>query len=780
MSDEVIHGLSADSKRVPSKWTRNTVADGSWLQNYTLSPLSARDFYLASAIDANTDDLLAKLEAEIEARKEGDNYISATLVSVSGDLVNVSSDFYDFSAKVENSASVINNTINVFSGKVEASADALDRKIDNETTRAQSKEDELLNKINTIEAGTDVINVFGSYGGENGFSVESAYYFDPDKTAYHLTNNDVIKIINDEYTPVGDTENLTTGHQTYYQWVNKSTVTGDPTSPADGDWNFIGYTDPYYNISEINNIVSDLSSTISSNYYSAKNVKAGNNISAKYSTNGAQTVTLGLSSTILLDGVSSTNLSSQFVTAVNLSSNKVSASNLSATTISASELSATKVSAYNLSATNISAANLSSTNVSAENLSATKLSASSFSADDIIAKNIYASIKLSAESATIKDATITYVTGTTAKFNGFSGTNISGTQSASNIDELIGSAGSAYKIVKNAQYSAVQGNTSLTGYLSAGFKISAGDNLILNTSNNTITLDSLDTGLTSISAVGNGLSNSNATYTKTLILSANSGIKFTSASTNKLCIDISAQGNNGKISAIGGSALSAQVLQRGKYIEVNGNQIDLSANISATNISSQTFTISGADGSKKESVSSTQDTIQLIEKYPGTYTYTTTITPKSYSAEYSVGGGGGWVGYDYGHVSANSYGGNPVSISWTNLIKAGNGDFNGIDVSAQSFNTSSDNAGYGIVNIYTDWSNAGAGGTDATGSAGLNGCVVWSNGNYTAHNYDNDGGNWASWNDIIKTSNSRWVSGNGITAIVSGTVGAATGVLYFV
>ena len=305
----------------------------------------------------------------------------------------------------------------------------------------------------------------------------------------------------------------------------------------------------------------------------------------------------------------------------------------------------------------------------------------------------------------------------------------------------------------------------------------------MNTSNNTITLDSLDTGLTSISAAGNGLSNSTATYTKTLILSANNGIKFTSASTNNLCIDISAQGNNGKISAIGGSALSAQVLQGGKYIEVNGNKIDLSANISATNISSQTFTISGADGNRIESVSSTQDTIQLIDKNPGYYTYKNTITPWSYSAEYAVGGGGGYVCYDYGHISAGSYSGDPVSISWNDLINAGNGNFKSTDVTAQSFNTSSDDPISGIVNLYTTgFHAAGAGGADASGSAGLNGCVVWSDASYTAHNNpDNVYGNWASWNDIIHAANSTWVSSNGsITAIVSGTVGAATGVLYFV
>ena len=66
MSDEVVHGLSAESKRIPSKWNRQTVADGSWLQKYTLNPLSARDVYLAEQIDKGTSALSAAISAEVE------------------------------------------------------------------------------------------------------------------------------------------------------------------------------------------------------------------------------------------------------------------------------------------------------------------------------------------------------------------------------------------------------------------------------------------------------------------------------------------------------------------------------------------------------------------------------------------------------------------------------------------------------------------------------------------------------------------------------------------
>lgn len=62
MADEVVQGLSAVSSRIPSIWTRQTVADGKWLQKYTLTPLSARDVYLAEQID----NMSATVSAEFE------------------------------------------------------------------------------------------------------------------------------------------------------------------------------------------------------------------------------------------------------------------------------------------------------------------------------------------------------------------------------------------------------------------------------------------------------------------------------------------------------------------------------------------------------------------------------------------------------------------------------------------------------------------------------------------------------------------------------------------
>lgn len=271
MADEVKNGLSADPSRIASQWNRSTVADGSWLQKYTLSPLTARDYYLASAIDAlgsATDDTTSALSAAISSvsaiHDEYINYISAT---ISGDI----SGYIDY----------ISGSVDSLSSEFKTSANAISSKLDNEIQRATEVEEVLQSQINLINASTDVINVYGSYGGENGFNVESAYYFDPAKTAtYHLTNNDIIKIINDEYTPVEETGQTTTGHQTYYQWINNEGITGDPQRPSDGSWNFIGYTEPYYNIAEVNNKFTDISATVANNYLSASTdaVSAGKNI----------------------------------------------------------------------------------------------------------------------------------------------------------------------------------------------------------------------------------------------------------------------------------------------------------------------------------------------------------------------------------------------------------------------------------------------------------------------------------------------------------------------
>lgn len=348
MADEVKNGLSADPSRIASKWNRSTVADGSWLQKYTLNPLTARDYYLASAIDAlgsATDDTTSALSAAISSvssiHDEYINYLSAT---ISGDI----SGYIDY----------VSGSVTALSSEFKTSANAISSKLDTEIQRATEVEEVLQSQINLINASTDVINVYGSYGGVNGFSVESAYYFDPAKTAtYHLTNNDIIKIINDEYTPVEETGQTTTGHQTYYQWINNEGITGDPQSPSDGSWNFIGYTEPYYNIAEVNNKFTDISGTIADNYLSAKGaVHQGKNIVVTEDSTKPE-ITISTSANVEFTNVSSTNISATNVTALTAQGNSANFTNVTATNVTATNIQGTQANYTNFSGSYLTGVN---------------------------------------------------------------------------------------------------------------------------------------------------------------------------------------------------------------------------------------------------------------------------------------------------------------------------------------------------------------------------------------------------------------------------------------
>ena len=175
MADEVKNGLSADKNRIATKWNRYTVADGDWLQKYTLSPLTARDYYLASAIDelsGAAGDTSSALSAAISSVSSiHDEYIDYLSATISGD---------------------VSGYINDISGR-----------------------------IDTLEAATDVIMVYNHF---SSFSSNSGDLI--------LTDNDVIKVLNDEKKQ----EN-----QTYYQY-----------STATSAWTFMGELDPYYSKTDLN------------------------------------------------------------------------------------------------------------------------------------------------------------------------------------------------------------------------------------------------------------------------------------------------------------------------------------------------------------------------------------------------------------------------------------------------------------------------------------------------------------------------------------------------
>lgn len=312
MADVVKNGLSADPSRIASKWDRNTVADGSWLQKYTLNPLTARDYYLASAIDAlgsaagDTSSVLSAAISSVSSiHDEYINYLSAT---ISGDI--------------SGHINYVSGHVNTLSSDLKTSADKLLQKIDEETGRAKKSETEINKRLDNMEAATDVINVYGSW---DDFSSNSGELF----TVSGITDNDIIKILNDKNEYPNEmfqhTQQISSGHQTYFRWINSAipeTAHIKPLDPASGYWDFIGYVDPYYTTTQIdeyldhiNGDFDSLSATVANNYLSAnKNaVSAGKNILIDYDENNSK-ITINTKAdveftTVSSNGFSGTNIS---------------------------------------------------------------------------------------------------------------------------------------------------------------------------------------------------------------------------------------------------------------------------------------------------------------------------------------------------------------------------------------------------------------------------------------------------------------------------------------
>lgn len=380
-------------------WDRNTVADGKKMSE-SLTALSARDECLALAITAAQGDIENKLNQEIASRIDADNTLQ-------------------------------NNIDNEETAREQAD-DVLQQEIEDETEAREAKDTDLQSQIDTLKAATDVINVFGTF---EEFTAASAGSWQS-----QVTDNDVIKVLrDDEYQPDASDPDYDTEdddyYQVYYQWHE---------TEHDGweGWSAIGNLDPYYSVAETNDIIRDLSATISDNYLSANGeaVQSGHNIVISAHPTEPK-ILIETSSHVTFEGVSSTNLSSQYVTAINLSATNVSANSLSATKLSANELSATKLSANELSATT---------------LSASTAYGQSAKFDDISAKNLTA-LTASGESAKYTNVSATNLTALTASGNlaqyiTLSGKDIKGETSSINIDNLINSAvnGGAMTGLQNA------------------------------------------------------------------------------------------------------------------------------------------------------------------------------------------------------------------------------------------------------------------------------------------------------------------------------------------
>lgn len=182
----------------PSGWSRRTVADGAWLNENTVYPLSANDVFLASAIhdvSGYADDISAAADEMFDYTL---NYV-------------VSNDDY-------------------LSGEIVTSATNLNQHI-------LEIGEQLQGEIDTLKGASDVIDVF------NTFSEFTAWSADP---TYIVTDNDIIKVLNDESY---------SADQTYYRY-----------SSATSAWGYFGSLDPYYSKTDINTFSASLSSTVDNKF----------------------------------------------------------------------------------------------------------------------------------------------------------------------------------------------------------------------------------------------------------------------------------------------------------------------------------------------------------------------------------------------------------------------------------------------------------------------------------------------------------------------------------
>ena len=202
--------------------------------------------------------------------------------------------------------------------------------------------DRLTGRIDSLTNASDVIDV---YGGWDDFTNNSGKLFDTSA----ITDNDIIKVLNDKNAYPNPlfphAEKLTSGHQTYFRWSADAAHAEWPLDPTEGQWEFIGHLEPYYNITEIDdtvvylsetidNAIDDLSAAVSDNYLLSdeNGVIAGKNIRIDYDQDNPK-ITVKTEENVEFDSVSAGNVSATGVTALTAQGNSAKFTNLSATNL---------------------------------------------------------------------------------------------------------------------------------------------------------------------------------------------------------------------------------------------------------------------------------------------------------------------------------------------------------------------------------------------------------------------------------------------------------------
>lgn len=456
-----------------SKWSRNTVADGSWLQKYTVDKLTNRDIFLANAIDtlnSGTDEDLSSLSSAISyVSATHDEYIDYLSATLSGNIENVSA---------------LNEKISSFSSEFNTFVSSTNNRFNNIESNASG----LQNQIDQLKIATDVIAVFGTH---DEFSSASASTWQQ-----QVTDNDTIKVLhdNDEY-------------QVYYEWHDPNSV--QPHTDWTG-WSAIGSLDPYYSKTDIENAAGK-----NINITTANGLKISTSGNVEFDSVSASTV---YGSSAKFTNISATNISanlfkSEFGTVDTWQLKFDSATGDKFTTNEANIIQLTANTLYGQS----NNSNVDSLIGSAQSGAKASAYITAHSGDFLnSAHSAYGTLTFKYGNSTKNyqanspdysfifsaGAGVNFITGANQITISSEGTTYSDSTYISTAnneisvkDTLIGSAQSgkrAYNILSGTKISAVgsQFTNTAFGYLSAGFRISAGDNLTINTtSNNTIQLN---------------------------------------------------------------------------------------------------------------------------------------------------------------------------------------------------------------------------------------------------------------------------------------------------
>lgn len=182
---------------VVETWNRGTIADGDAMTEYTIRPI-------CDAIKGGTGGIAAETERAMAAE--------------SGISAIVDKHYDEYNTFVSN----VNSSAESLSARLAKEISDREKGDAQEISYRTSGDAKLQEQIDTLKAATDVIMVYSDF---SSFSSNSA--------SLTLTDNDVIKVLND-----GERQE----NQTYYQY-----------STATSAWSFIGELDPYYSKSELNN-----------------------------------------------------------------------------------------------------------------------------------------------------------------------------------------------------------------------------------------------------------------------------------------------------------------------------------------------------------------------------------------------------------------------------------------------------------------------------------------------------------------------------------------------